>query len=392
LFLVPRDLIPPNPDWETGAVSISLATTGEFANPYLIPTGPTAHMPPLYVATMSLVYRALGTGFLGGLVRWILVAIAYSLLVALMPWLGELLGMGRKAGILAGIAGSFFLTFPAELEPFSGLVLALIAVSFLARWRGLRKSGRRFGSSFWLGLGLGVAFHLQPVFLPVVLGCVAFEVWWWRGHRAWRRAGLIALGVLVACVPWGLRNYATFHQLFFIRSNLGLELYVGNHDNAHGDIEISEARRSFQHPRTDLGEAEQVRALGEGSYMMEKQREALDWIRAHPGEFLKLTGARLVYFWFGPIHQASRALPYLVLTVLAVLGAWRCLPSADPFQRAALLVPLATYPLIYYVVAYMPRYGEPVRWILLLLAAGALTGVGRGRPPARSGGTRPAAS
>jgi len=374
LFLIPQSLIPPNPDWETGAVSISLATKGEFADPYLIPTGPTAHMPPLNVVAMSLIYRVLGVGFWGGLVRWILVMIAYAALWALMPWLGEKLGVGRRVGILGGLVGAFYLTFPSELESFSALCMALLAGVFLSRWRGRAISGGSYGSSFFLGLVLGLAFHLQPALLPVVFGYMVFELWWSRGKRKWRLSGLMALGIFVACIPWGMRNYTTFHQLFFIRSNLGLELYVGNHDRAHADIDVSSARGSFLHPRTDQAEAERVLEMGEGPYMLEKKREAMDWIWAHPGEFLKLTGTRFLYFWAGPLHQPSRAAPYLILTLLAILGAWRVLPSLDAPQRAALLIPLAVYPLIYYVVAYMPRYGEPVRWVLLLLAGAAVLG------------------
>ena len=372
MSLMPRDQIPPNPDWETGAVSISLATSGRFADPYLIPTGPTAHMPPLYVGAMSLVYRALGVGFVGGLVRWILVMVASSTLWALMPWLGQRLGVGRRAGVLAGVAGAFSLGFPSELDTFSALALGLLVAAFLFRWRALDGGRGSHQRSFLTGLALGVAFHLQPVFLPVVLGYMAFELWQWRGGRAWRRVGVMAVGMLVACVPWGLRNYTTFHQVVFVRGNLGLELYVGNHEGAHADIDVSSAQRSFRHPRTDRNEAERVLELGEGLYMKEKGRTAVDWIRAHPREFARLTGTRFVYFWAGPLHRGSAAAPYLALTLLALFGAIRVLPTMDAFQRAALLIPLATYPLIYYIVAYMPRYGEPVRWILLLMAAGLL--------------------
>ena len=38
-------------------------------------------------------------------------------------------------------------------------------------------------------------------------------------------------------------------------------------------------------------------------------------------------------------------------------------------QRAAVLIPLATFPLIYYVVGYEFRYRMPVNWIVLLLAS-----------------------
>jgi len=379
LFLIPQDQIPPNPNWETGAVSISLATTGEFADPYLIPTGPTAHMPPLYVAAMSLVYRVLGTGFVGGLVRWILIMVAYSILWALMPWLGESLGVGRKAGILGGLVGALFVTFPSELESFSALALAMIAIAFFLRWKGNAESGGRKGNLLLMGLAVGIVFHLQPVLLVVVLGYMVFELWWYHDRRGWRPVGLMALGILLACLPWGVRNYATFHQLYFIRSNLGLELYVGNHDGAHADIDVSAARGSFQHPRTDQTEALLVLELGEGPYMAEKQREAVAWIWANPGEFLKLTGTRILYFWAGPLHRRSEFVPYLVLALLALVGVWRVYPFMEVPQRAALLIPLATYPIVYYVVAYIPRYGEPVRWVLFLLAAAAVVGPDQAR-------------
>lgn len=369
LPFIPRDLIPPNPKWETGAVAISLAQTGRFADPYLIPTGPTAHMPPLQVWMSSLLYRALGVGVAGGLTRWIIILALYSVLWASLPWLGGRLGVGREAGFLAGLAGAVTLGFPAELEPVSAVALVLILAAFVRRWSA---SGLSAPESLLMGLALGIAFHLQPALLPVVLGCMMFELWWRREQRGGRLVGVMLLGILLACVPWGARNVRTFHDLFFIRSNLGLELYVGNHPGAHADIDVSVARGSFRHPRTNLAEAERVRELGEAAYMREKQAEALRWIRDNPGEFLRLTAARIGYFWFGRWGRSPASMGYLLLFALAIVGAWKLLPRLGAPQRAALLIPLATYPLIYYVVAYMPRYGEPVRWLLYLLAGAAV--------------------
>jgi hypothetical protein len=62
------------------------------------------------------------------------------------------------------------------------------------------------------------------------------------------------------------------------------------------------------------------------------------------------------------------ALLVTALTLLALAGAWRTLPRLAVPQRAALLIPLAAYPLIYYVVAYMGRYRVPLDWILLVFA------------------------
>ena len=95
--------------------------------------------------------------------------------------------------------------------------------------------------------------------------------------------------------------------------------------------------------------------------------DVLYWIRAHPGEFLRLTFLRVILFWFGPVDTTNR--PYIaLLTILAILGARRILPGLTVPQRVVILVPLMTFPLIYYLVPYMPRYRIPIDWMILLLA------------------------
>ncbi|MGW8265611.1 MAG: hypothetical protein ACWGSQ_04535 [Longimicrobiales bacterium] len=394
LTLIPPDLIPPNPNWETGAVAFSLVERGEFADPYLIPTGPTAHMPPLQVSLFALLYKLLGYSHLGGLIRWLLVSGAHAATFALLPWVGDRIGVGREVGVAGGLGGALAVHWPYELESFSALVLVLLLMAFLGRWgRGPdtreRVETRRASTSgsIILGLAAGISFHLQPALLPVVLGCLLFELWWRREAGARRQVAILTLAMVLACIPWSCRNHRTLGEPFFVRSNLGLELYVGNHDGAHGDIDVSVARRSFRHPRTDLAEAERLRDLGEAEYMRQKKEEALEWITSNPGRFLKLTASRIAYFWGGPVHRFPASPGALLLTALALLGAWRILPTLSPPQRAALLIPLSTYPLIYYIVAYMPRYGYPIRWILFLLAGGAVWAWIAGETP----GGKPAA-
>ena len=41
-------------------VALSLLRTREFADPYMIPTGPTAHPPPLWPVILALIYYAFG--------------------------------------------------------------------------------------------------------------------------------------------------------------------------------------------------------------------------------------------------------------------------------------------------------------------------------------------
>jgi hypothetical protein len=224
-----------------------------------------------------------------------------------------------------------------------------------------------------------VAFHLQPVLLPVVLGWMAFELWWSRDRRRWGLAAAVAAGMVLACAPWGWRNYAVFDEVFFIRGNLGLELRMAHHEGAAGHLDVIGARGTYRHPSAQRAEAALVRELGEAEYMRRAQREAVDWIRQHPGEAVRLTASRFVQFWFGPLHRPGVFAAVATLTLLAMLGAWRVLPTMTCPQRAALLTPLICYPLIYYVVAFEHRYRVPVEWILLLLAGSAVWGFLRGR-------------
>jgi 4-amino-4-deoxy-L-arabinose transferase-like glycosyltransferase len=279
------------------------------------------------------------------------------------------LGLSRQAGVLGGIAGTLILVWPGNGEELAGIVLGLLAVAFLHRWTSGLGS---FGGSLLLGIACGIAFHLQPVLLPVVLGWMTFELWWSRERRKWYLSTAIVLGMVIACIPWGLRNYTVFNDVFFIRSNLGLELRMGNHEGAAGDMEVMDAIQEHRHPRTHLQEAQLVRDLGEAEYMRLAGIEALEWIRAHPGEFVKLTVSRTTQFWFGPFHEPWMAVPVTGLTILALLGAWYWRTTMTKPQRVVIMMPLIFYPLIYYIVAYMPRYRVPLDWILYLLAGAAV--------------------
>jgi hypothetical protein len=177
----------------------------------------------------------------------------------------------------------------------------------------------------------------------------------------------------LACVPWTLRNVRALGGVVFVRSNFGLELRMGNHEGAGATLEQSARGGTERHPRTNLAEAEKVARLGELEYMRETGREATGWIRAHPGHFARLTALRVAQFWLGPVDDLPVAAGMTLLTVLAVVGAARTFPRLGGLRRVAILVPLATFPLVYYLVGFEARYRQPLDGLLLLLAAAAFT-------------------
>jgi hypothetical protein len=373
-----RRYLVPNSDRELGAIAISLLKTGEFANPYIIPTGPTAHLPPVPPLKDSLIYRALGLTYRAGYVRAISIIVTTSVLYGMLPWFSKWFGTGRAAGVIAGLVaaisglvGGIWDMLPGHGEYLTGLIMGLLMVAFLRRWREHRRS---WLGSLLLGMAAGAAFHVQPALLPVVLGCMLFELWWLKNPRKWAFIGVIALGILLACLPWGWRNYQTFNAVIFIRSNLGHELRLAYNDGTAATFEEMNVE-DIRHlsPRGSGLEAHRLIDLGEVEYMNQARSEALAWISAHPAESLSLIAQRFANLWAGPQHRpVEDALDVLALTVLAIMGAWRSFPRITIPQRAAFLIPLVTYPLIYYIVAYMPRYRIPLDWILYILAGAAV--------------------
>ena len=373
-----RRYLVPTAERELGAIAISVMKTGEFADPYIIPTGPTAHLPPIPPLKDSLIYRALGLTYRAGYVRAISIIITTSVLYGMLPWFSERLGTGRAAGMIAGLVGAIgglvggiWDMLPGHGEYLTGLIMGLLLVAFSRRWKEQNGSWR---GSLLLGLAIGTAFHVQPALLTVVLGCMLFELWWVKNPRKWALVGVIALGILIACLPWGWRNYRTFNAFFFIRSNLGGELRLAYNDATAATFEEMDAMGAhYIHPGAVVSEARKLIELGEVEYMRQSGGEALEWISAHPAESLKLIAQRFANLWAGPQHKpVKEALDVLALTVLAIIGAWRTFPRITIPQRAAFLIPLVTYPLIYYIVAYMPRYRMPIDWILYILAGAAV--------------------
>lgn len=369
LMKIPSSYLTPRADWELGAIAISLTKTGQFADPYMIPTGPTAHLPPIYPVIFSLIYQVFGLTSMAGYASMLLMILLASILFASLPWISRKLGIAAQAGVIGGLVGALFVEWGGHGEYPTAIVLGLLLVAFFQRW--MRKNSSSIGSAL-LGLGIGVSFHLQPALLPVILGCIAFELWWSKNQQKWTHSLLLTLGILLACLPWAWRNYKTFDTIFFIRSNLGLELRMGNHVGAYPAMEVMDVHEEALHPRTHLSEARKLREIGEIAYMRSAMDDALTWIRANPGKFLQLTGLRVLHIWFGPLHDPKATAQTSVLTLFAFLGLFFSWKKLSIPQRAILIIPLATFPLIYYLVAYMPRYRMPIDWLLFLLSGSAI--------------------
>ncbi|MHC4590649.1 MAG: hypothetical protein ACYTAQ_15300, partial [Planctomycetota bacterium] len=54
------------------AIAASLVRYGTFADPFAIPTGPTAYLPPLVPGLLALIWRVFGMTLVGGYAAWVI--------------------------------------------------------------------------------------------------------------------------------------------------------------------------------------------------------------------------------------------------------------------------------------------------------------------------------
>lgn len=299
---------------EMERAAVFLVLQGEIANVYSSDSGPSAHVTPLYACFLAGLYSIFGLPDAGGWIAQVLAAsLATAAGITLLPLLGQRLGFHPWAGWVAGVCLALS---PVNLwveswggweQPFAVLALLGLLFAFLSlhdRWR--RSTDQSHAVLIAAtGLLIGVCALLSPAVLPAA-GLMLLAEFWTQAQRR-RRVMLAATAMVVigmACVaPWAYRNYQVLGGFVPIRSNFGLELWIGNNDQANGKTFVTyfdDPHRITRgwHPAGSANQRVHLKEVGELAYMKEKQSQALDWIAHHPGRFVELTANRFRYYWF----------------------------------------------------------------------------------------------
>ena len=357
---------------EAENIAATLATQGRFADPFCLPTGPTAHNPPFYPWLVALVYRTLGLGLAARWVRFALSILAYSILFGLPPRIAALMGLPAEAGVLGGFAlAALPLRKSAEIGSWED-PYAAIALAFLLVWT-LRL--KRQDAPTWLqaalyGISWGALFYISPSPVVTYLGLGLYLVF--SSHHPRRTVLWLSVAILFSVLvvtPWTLRNRRELGGWMFMRSNLGLELCYGNNDVAQPTILLNNRyHRLNLNPYWSKEEARWVARVGELAYNREKLSRAKAWIVAHPWRFTQLCAMRAGQMWFG-IFEEPRWLSLLIAssTILGLLGLLALWRSARFDQFAVIGVFWLTYPSIYFVFQYVNRYRGVFDWSIALM-------------------------
>jgi len=246
---------------------------------------------------------------------------------------GGVLFVGALSGRLAGSRGATAAAWIAACYP---PLVAISARAFsealywplglAAAWLISSAAATSGSRAAWTAAVGGIVTGGCTLVRPAMIVFVALGAIWLLWRRWPRRAVMFLLGVALIVAPWTVRNYEREGRLVIVASEGGVTFWTGNHPLARGDGDLAanpdlkRASQALKAAHPDLSEAQM-----EPVYY----REALEWIRAHPIDWLALEGRKLFYLIVpaGPsylLHSwryyAASAGSYLLILPIAVLG------------------------------------------------------------------------
>ncbi len=342
---------------EPSHIAAALASGLGFSSPYdKVPTAATAQQPPLYPLVLAGVFKAFGIYTVQSAWAAVLINVLAGAVTALLLYYVGRLHFGETVGIAAGwlwvIPWMYRIrTFVVSL---TNAYLAALGLTVLFLWA----PSTLETDLGWFGLGVysGLLVLLQPSLLTVVL---VYGGWLaWSKKSASRQVGIAILGLVLALLPWTMRNYVTLGRFIPVRDNLGLELWLGNRPGMQGTVDYS---GDFP----DRNPSNYAR-LGELPFMDQKLAEARQFIARDPRGFASRVLRRMVEFWYRPY-----SFPWLVVGMVgwfgAVLAMWK------DRNRWVWLLMMGSFPLVYCVTHNFPTYRHPIEPVVILLAAYGVT-------------------
>ncbi len=342
---------------------------------------------PFYIYILGLFYGIFGHSLLvgrifGHLVGLIAVLVTYQLTNRLFS---------KRAAIVAGTLHALYpiaIYFESELLVDS-LFTMLVELSLLCLMIAYDRKTLRW--YFITGLVIGLAAITRPVILgllPVYFIWILFD----RDNTSsrWKSISILMLGVILLIAPVTVRNRIVGDDIVLISSSGGVNFHIGNNPAADGLTAAMPSPLGANWRIQDityLAEQDLGRKLKPSEISSYWTQQALDWIRNHPGDFLRLYLKKLYYglnnheiannrnlasfFNSNPILKYI-PLNFAILIFLAVIGTM--LSTNDRRVRFILLY-LVWYVLLISFFFINARFRLPILPLLMILAANGAVGL-----------------
>ena len=248
---------------ETKLVAESLAAGNGFFRPYPNYEALTACLAPVYPFLWAIGNKLFHLNSFGATVFSQLMNCVFS---AATCW--PIFGIGkrvfsRKIGLASAWLWVFLpyaILFPLEWTWDQSLSALLLAVIVWVTYR-LSES-----DSSLLMTGYGLLWALAALVNPTLCILLPFLLGWLmvrRGQPGWLSLALaakVAFVFVLALLPWTIRNYYAIDGLVFVKSNFGMELWLGNNPA------VKEIYTPERHPASNPRERISLALNGEPNY------------------------------------------------------------------------------------------------------------------------------
>lgn len=336
---------------------------------------------PLYPAILALGIR-LGIDETPAVLRFgrivnVLASLASILLLA---------SIGRRLiGARAGLIGAAILAVDPILLFFNGLVLteSLYLALLIGSVYCIVHIGHSKVSSWPLAagflIGLGTLIRSTNLLLPVLFLLCLLAIPTIHRPERWRAGMIFILGVTMGTVPAIIKNYRWSGHWTPVRSGGGASLLEAFGPWADGGPGMD--RIQYPPAPPDADEFERDRIYRDAS---------IHWIRAHPGQAIRLAWSKLARTWSitinapgysSPSYKALCWITVAPVYLLALIGAFRL--RKRPFVILLLLLPAIYFSGVHMIFVGSVRYRLPAMPFLFLLAGAAFEHL---RPGAASPG------
>ncbi len=376
-----RSLLPYG--YELGNVARSIASGNGFSSPLpSVNTGPTIWFTPIYPYLVAGIFKIWGIYADSSKLVILTLNCAFAALTVIPIFGSAEKTFGKGVAVGASWAWVFLPTaiyFPIVKVWDTALAALLMALIFRAT---LAMRDARTVLP-WAGYGAlwAIGVLVNPSMLSLFPFLVGWVLWQSRASGLWPKFAAATLLVFaLGLVPWTVRNYLVFGKVIVLRSNFGLELWLGNNPN------VADTMASWMHPYDDKDEALKFKSMGEIAYMAEKQHDAFVFMRTHPADTLNFMFRRFVENWLAISDTAldfwsSAPLYFKVFFILNVLlslstfaGVMFAYRTRHPQAFLYAMVPLI-FPLVFYLTHASLRYRFPMDPIMMVLSAYGVSSV-----------------
>ena len=354
---------------EVCSIALHIVRGQGFSSPFLVDTGPTSWISPVYPLLVAAVFRIFGAYTTASAIVMLgiqcLLASANGIAIHALGRRTFGPQVGFWAAWIWALSPIFFRWPVSWIWDFPASAL-LLSVAMIVTLDVAQHNTRKLW--LWLGVVWAVTAMTNPALLSIMPFTFLYAVL--VNHRAYRPwfASLALSGVLFAALvsPWLIRNESVFGQPVFFRSNYWFEFHLGNYHFSNGMGFVG------KHPMANPAELRKYIEWGETRYIEYYKQESFRFVREYPSEFLSLTLHRTLWFWDGtPLHYQAgewwQPWEFWPLSALGWLGLLFVL-TRRPFGWLPFAAALVIYPIPYYLAYPVAKYRYAIEPELLLLS------------------------